>query len=113
MEGSAGCQVRWLLDERDGAPTFAMRQFEVAPGGHTPQHFHDYEHEVFVLEGTGVVLEGGREHPSTGWRRGARQAERSSSVSQPRPHAAQVSLPHPQLGDRQVVTVAPECGIRD
>jgi hypothetical protein len=50
MEGSSGCRVRWLVDEKDGAPTFAMRQFEVAPGGHTPQHFHDYEHEVFVLE---------------------------------------------------------------
>jgi quercetin dioxygenase-like cupin family protein len=40
-----------------------MRQFEVAPGGHTPLHTHGYEHEVFVLEGRGVVLEGDREHP--------------------------------------------------
>ena len=63
MEGAAGCHVRWLVDERDGAPTFAMREFEVAPGGYTPRHFHDYEHEVFVLEGRGVVLEGDVEHP--------------------------------------------------
>ena len=47
----------------DGAPSFSMRQFEVAPGGHTPKHSHAHEHEVFVLEGTGVVLEGDREHP--------------------------------------------------
>ena len=39
-----------------------MRQFEVAPGGYTPKHSHPYEHEVFVLEGNGVVLEGDREH---------------------------------------------------
>ncbi len=39
-----------------------MRQFEVAPGGYTPRHSHPYEHEVFVLEGEGVVLEGDAEH---------------------------------------------------
>jgi len=63
MEGAVGCEVRWLVDEAQGAPNFAMRQFEVAPGGHTPKHSHPYEHEVFVLEGQGVVLEGDVEHP--------------------------------------------------
>jgi quercetin dioxygenase-like cupin family protein len=62
MEGSVGCTVRWLVGKEDAAPNFAMRQFEVAPGGHTPQHFHDYEHEVFVLEGEGEVLEGENVH---------------------------------------------------
>jgi quercetin dioxygenase-like cupin family protein len=65
MPGSSGCQVRWLVDEEQGAPNFAMRQFEVAPGGFTPKHSHPYEHEVFVLEGRGVVLEGDKEHPLT------------------------------------------------
>ncbi len=65
MEGASGCTVRWLVDESDGAPTFAMRQFEVAPAGHTPKHSHPYEHEVFVLEGSGIVLEGDQEHPLT------------------------------------------------
>ncbi|HTU26504.1 MAG TPA: cupin domain-containing protein [Pirellulales bacterium] len=63
MDGAVGCQMRRLLGPEDGTPTFAMRQFEVAPGGHTPRHSHPYEHEVFVLEGSGVVLEGEREHP--------------------------------------------------
>ncbi len=63
MEGARGCQVRWLVDESQGAPNFAMRQFEVAPGGYTPKHSHPYEHEVFVLEGRGVVMEGDVEHP--------------------------------------------------
>ncbi len=63
MEGADGCHVRWLVDESQGAPNFAMRQFEVAPGGYTPKHSHPYEHEVFVLEGSGVVLEGDDEHP--------------------------------------------------
>ncbi len=63
MQGAEGCRIRLLVGERDGAPTFVMLQFEVAPGGHTPKHFHDYEHEVFVLEGAGTVLEGEKEFP--------------------------------------------------
>lgn len=62
MEGAVGCQIRCLVGEPDGAPSFSMRQFEVAVGGHTPRHTHGYEHEVFVLEGSGVVIEGDREH---------------------------------------------------
>ncbi len=63
MEGAVGCRVRWLLGEPEGAPNFAMRQFEVAAGGHTPKHSHPYEHEVFVLEGHGVIVEAGKAHP--------------------------------------------------
>jgi len=63
MEGASGCTVRWLVDENDGAPNFAMRQFEVQPGGHTPRHSHPYEHEVYVLSGSGVVYEGELERP--------------------------------------------------
>ena len=62
MEGSVGCSVRWLIGTKEQAPNFAMRQFEVAAGGHTPKHSHPYEHEVFVLEGEGVILEGDTEH---------------------------------------------------
>ncbi len=65
MEGALGCRVRCLIGEPDGAPSFTMRQFEIAPGGHTPKHSHAHEHEVFVLSGTGLVLEGDVEHPLT------------------------------------------------
>ena len=63
MEGAAGCRVRWLIGESDQAPTFAMREFEVEPGGHTPRHFHNYEHEIYVLDGKGVVVDGDQERP--------------------------------------------------
>lgn len=63
MEGARGCTVRWLLSAADGAPNFAMRHFEVAPGGWTPRHHHPYEHEVFVLEGEGQVWQGDTPHP--------------------------------------------------
>ena len=63
MDGAQGVKMRCLIGEQDHAPNFTMRQFEVAPGGCTPKHAHNYEHEVFVLEGTGVVLEGDLENP--------------------------------------------------
>jgi len=63
MEGASGCRVRWLIGEGDQAPNFAMREFEVAPGGHTPKHFHNYEHEVFVLAGAGTIVYGDQERP--------------------------------------------------
>lgn len=52
-----GVTIRWVIDEvADGAPNYALRVIEVAPGGHTPRHTHPYEHENFVVEGQGRVL---------------------------------------------------------
>jgi quercetin dioxygenase-like cupin family protein len=62
MEGAASTQVRWLIGQADGAANFAMRMFEIAPGGHTPRHQHDYEHEIYVLEGEGIAVEGDQQH---------------------------------------------------
>ena len=63
MEGAAGCKVRWLLGNKENAPNFAMREFEVEPGGHTPRHHHPYEHEIYVLAGSGIIMEGDQERP--------------------------------------------------
>jgi quercetin dioxygenase-like cupin family protein len=63
MPGASGCTVRWLVSDEDGAPNFAMREFEVAVGGYTPRHSHPYEHEVYVLAGEGVVYRGDEAHP--------------------------------------------------
>ena len=52
-EGIKDVKVRWLISKKDGANNFAMRLFEIQPGGNTPLHQHDWEHEVFVLEGKG------------------------------------------------------------
>lgn len=62
-EGAQGVTIRWLISESDGAPNFAMRLFEVEPGGQTPLHTHSWEHELFVLEGEGVVWQEGEEMP--------------------------------------------------
>jgi len=55
-EGSSKLTVRWLITKDIGAPNFAMRLFEMKPGGHSPLHSHDWEHEVFILEGEGAVV---------------------------------------------------------
>jgi len=52
-EGLKDTKVRWLISDKDGAKNFAMRLFEIQPGGYTPLHQHDWEHEVFVYEGEG------------------------------------------------------------
>ena len=54
-EGAEGVVIRLLVHEADGAPNFYMRQFNVAPGGHTPRHTHDWEHEVYMLAGSGTL----------------------------------------------------------
>jgi len=51
MEGAKDARVRVVLGPADKAPTFAMRIFELGPGGHTPLHSHPFEHEVVILEG--------------------------------------------------------------
>lgn len=56
MDGAQGVQLRLLIGPQEGAPNFHMRHFAVAPGGHTPHHQHDYEHEVLVLKGAGVAV---------------------------------------------------------
>jgi quercetin dioxygenase-like cupin family protein len=55
----AGMQatIRWLIAAKDGAPNFAMRVIEIKRRGERiPLHRHDYEHEIFIIEGQGNVL---------------------------------------------------------
>ena len=63
MEGAKGAKIRWLISEKDGAPNFATRLFEVEPAGHTPFHTHNWEHENFVVEGEGVLVTEDGEKP--------------------------------------------------
>ena len=56
---------RVLVGQDDGASNFCMRLFEIGPGGNTPRHTHDWEHEVFVHAGSGEVFIDGKWHPVT------------------------------------------------
>ncbi len=46
-----------VITASDGAPGFAMRLFEFGPEGHTPFHSHEWEQEVYIIEGTGFLVE--------------------------------------------------------
>ena len=65
MEGAKDVAMRLLIHEADGAPNFLMRQFNISPGGHTPHHQHDWEHEVYVLAGSGTVVSPAGDKPIT------------------------------------------------
>jgi len=60
-EGTSKLRVRWLITKEIGAKNFAMRLFEMEPGGYSPLHSHPWEHEVFILEGEGFVFGEGEE----------------------------------------------------
>ena len=111
MDGAHGCKVRWLVSESDGAPNFAMRQFEVAPGGYTPRHSHPYEHEVYVLDGEGVVFESDVQHRL---KTGDVVFVKPNEIHQFR-NTGQSPMKFlcmvPNSASRRTVTVAPECGV--
>ena len=54
--GAAGVTMREIFTAATGAPTFAMRHFELAPGAASLRHFHPWEHQVYILEGSGELL---------------------------------------------------------
>ena len=62
MPGVEGVTMRLMVGREDGAPNFSMRHFTVEPGGHTPRHEHNYEHEVFIVEGRGRFEHEGELH---------------------------------------------------
>ena len=113
MEGATGCQVRILVGSEEQAPNFVMRQFEVAPGGHTPRHFHSYEHEIYVVAGQGVVVDGDREIPLN---EGDVVFVAPDDVHQFKntgdaPLKFLCLIPNSATGKQ--VTVIPECGLED
>lgn len=58
-----GVVKRILIGPKEGAPTFVMRIIELDPGSSSPDHSHDWEHEVFVLSGRGVAVDAKGETP--------------------------------------------------
>ena len=37
-----GASMRWVIDDKDGAPNFALRVVELEPGAASPFHNHDW-----------------------------------------------------------------------
>jgi len=62
MNLEGGGIIRWLITHRDGAQNFSMRLIDVPSGKSTPDHSHDYEHEMFFIEGKGEAEIEGRKY---------------------------------------------------
>jgi quercetin dioxygenase-like cupin family protein len=50
--GAKQVTIRRLIDTPDGADRFLMSLFELGKNGQTPPHYHEWEHEIYVLEGS-------------------------------------------------------------
>jgi len=50
-----GVVLRVVAGPDEGAANFVMRVLEVQPRSSTPYHSHNWEHEVFILSGQGVL----------------------------------------------------------
>lgn len=51
-----GVKKRLIIGPTDGAPTYLMRVYEIAPGKTHPLHTHNWEHEGYVLAGEGLLV---------------------------------------------------------
>jgi len=54
-----GVKGRVVIGKEDCAENFCMRVFTLEPGGFTPRHSHEWEHEIFVHSGKGKVYQKG------------------------------------------------------
>jgi quercetin dioxygenase-like cupin family protein len=52
-----------LIALDDGAATCTMTYSAIEPGKTSSHHIHPWEHEVYILEGSGVLLCDGKEYP--------------------------------------------------
>lgn len=50
-----GVSVRWLISRAEEAHNFALRYFEIEPGGWSALDQHAHDHGVMILRGQGQV----------------------------------------------------------
>jgi len=53
-----GVTIRWIFSKPENVPNFAMRYFHMRKGSFIKEHFHDWEHEIYVVKGRLVVTTG-------------------------------------------------------
>ncbi len=62
VEGAKLTKIQWLIHKENGAKRYAMRRFTIKRGGEIPKHKHPWEHEIYILSGSGVVGIGDKEY---------------------------------------------------
>ena len=61
-EDVASVTETWLIGKAEGAENFAMRYYQVGPGGNSRKEHHPYDHGILILHGSGEVLLGTEKH---------------------------------------------------
>ena len=62
LHTQGGAPMR-LISLEDNPPTCTMTLSVIEPGKTSAHHIHPWEHEVYIIEGTGVLLCDGKEYP--------------------------------------------------
>jgi quercetin dioxygenase-like cupin family protein len=57
-DGTEGVDFKPLLAKNVDPPNFYLRIFDVSPEGHTFDHSHPWEHEMYVVKGRGKIVFG-------------------------------------------------------
>ncbi|HEC22815.1 MAG TPA: cupin domain-containing protein [Chloroflexi bacterium] len=52
----------WLIGKAEGAENFAIRYYELEPGGHSREEHHPHDHGIVILRGRGQVILSGKPH---------------------------------------------------
>src|SRR5438093_1459565 len=55
-EGSRNVKMRQLIGREDGARKTAMHELIIGKGGYSTMHRHDWDHQLVVTEGRGLVI---------------------------------------------------------
>jgi quercetin dioxygenase-like cupin family protein len=61
-EDVASVSETWLIGKAEGAENFAMRYYQVGPGGNSRRENHPYDHGILILHGEGEVLLDNEKH---------------------------------------------------
>jgi len=62
VPGVRNVTMRIVLGRKDNVPNFALRHFTLGKGGHSPHHKHNYEHEAYIVSGSGRLEFEGESH---------------------------------------------------
>ncbi len=61
--GASNVVMKQLVGREDGAEKTALHEIRFLKGGHTAVHRHNWQHQMYVTSGKGVLMTGSKETP--------------------------------------------------
>jgi quercetin dioxygenase-like cupin family protein len=61
--GAIRVLMKQLVGREDGAEKTALHEIRILKGGRTSVHSHNWQHQIFVTSGRGILVLGGQETP--------------------------------------------------